>query len=219
MDNLFVLQKSPLFAGLKPDEINAVLACLTAAEQAYQKGDYIFENGQSLTSMGLVLSGSVHIFKDDFWGVRTIIGEASAGDLFGEAYACTFHERLEADVAAAENCRVLFLNVGRVLTTCGSACIFHERLIRNLLSVLAQKNLMLTGKIDHISKRSTREKLLSYLSAVSKKAGSPVFDIPYNRQQLADYLCVDRSAMSNELSKLRREGVLDFSRNSFRLLF
>lgn len=219
MDRFLILQKSPLFAGLKPEEIKSVLTCLSAAEQTYQKGEYIFENGQKITSMGLVLSGSVHILRDDFWGVRNIIGEAAAGDLFGEAYACAFREKLEVEVVAAESCSVLFLNVGRVLSTCSAACEFHGRLIRNLLSVLAGKNLMLTGKIDHISKRTTREKLLSYLSAVSEQSGSSAFEIPYNRQQMADYLCVDRSAMSNELSRMQKEGLLAFHKNSFRLLF
>lgn len=218
MEKALVLQSSPLFLEMKEEEISAVLACLSAVERTYQKGEYIFENGQRIDSIGLVLAGSVHILRDDFWGSRTIIGKAEEGDLFGEAYACSFTEKLEVDAAAAEDCRILFLDVGRVLTSCGKVCKFQGRLIKNLLSVLAQKNLMLTRKMAHTAQRTTREKLLSYLSSEAKGRGSSTFEIPFNRQQLADYLCVDRSAMSGELSKLKAEGLLDYKKNRFQFL-
>lgn len=213
-----ILEKSPLFAGMAEKEISSILICLLASEQSYKMGEYVFRKEEALTSLGLVLSGSVHIFKDDFWGTRTIIGDASEGELFGEVYACAFKEPLEVDVAAAQDCKILFLDVTRILTSCGSACEFHSKMIRNLLSVLAQKNLMLTRKITHMARRTTREKLLSYLSAEAKKTESGVFEIPFNRQQLADYLCVDRSAMSGELGKMKKEGLIDFERSSFRFL-
>lgn len=218
MNHFSIIRKSPLFAGMTETEISSILVCLSASERNFKKGEYVFREGEILSSLGLVLNGSVHILKDDFWGVRTIIGEASGGELFGEAYACTFREPLEVDVTAVEDCTILFLDVARILTVCGTVCEFHTRMIRNLLSVLAQKNLMLTRKIDHMAKRTTREKLLSYLSAESKKAEGLVFEIPFNRQQLADYLCVDRSAMSGELGKLRDEGLIDFEKSKFRFL-
>lgn len=218
MDSFSILKKSPLFAGVAEGEISSIMACLSASERDYKKGEYVFGCGENISSMGLVLNGAIHILKDDFWGTRTIIGEASEGELFGEAYACAIKELLEVDVVAAQDCKILFLDVAHILTTCSSACEFHTRMIRNLLSVLAQKNLMLTRKIDHMAKRTTREKLLSYLSAESKKAGGGVFEIPFNRQQLADYLCVDRSAMSGELGKLKEKGLIDFDRSKFRFL-
>lgn len=212
-----VYRRSPLFAGIDEAELTGMLSCLSAVRRACRKGEIIFRRGAVINTVGLVLEGSVHIFKDDFWGMRVIIGEASAGDLFGESYACNQAEALEVDVIAAEDSTVLFLDVRRVLTICSSSCAFHARLVRNLLSVMAQKNLTLTRKIGHMAKRSTREKLLSYLSAESQRAGSASFTIPYNRQQLADYLCVDRSAMSGELSRMRRDELIEFHKNWFHL--
>lgn len=218
MDYSMTLKKSPLFRGVEPEEIRSMLSCLNANEGTYKKGEFIFRNGDRLNTMGLVLSGSVHIIKEDFWGNRTIIGIASAGRLFGETYACVQSEPLEVGVVAAETAEILFLDARRIITVCTSACEFHTRLIQNLLSVLAEKNLMLTKKMEHMARKTTREKLLSYLSEQSLKQGSPVFEIPFNRQQLAEYLAVDRSAMSSELGKLRDEGILTFNKNKFHLL-
>ena len=165
----------------------------------------------------MVLSGSVHIVKEDFWGNRNIVTEIGPGQIFAESYACTPGAALGVSVVAAEAAAVMFMNVRRVLTTCSSACEFHSRLLRNLLSVLAEKNLRFNDKLTHMAQRTTRQKLLSYLSAESMRLGSPEFDITFNRQQLADYLSVDRSAMSGELSKMRDEGLLDFYKSHFRL--
>lgn len=211
------LKKSPLFKGIEEDNIKSMLACLSAKKKSYKKGEIIFHNGEDINSMGMVLAGSVHIFKDDFWGNRAIIGEASAGNLFGETYACVESETIEVSVAAVEDSEILFLDVQRILKTCTNECEFHTRLIYNLLSILGEKNLMLTRKMEHMAKKTTKEKLLSYLSAESMKNGSSTFEIPFNRQQLAEYLAVDRSAMSNELCKLRDKGVLNFKKNKFQL--
>ena len=135
--------------------------------------------------------------------------------MFGEVYACLGNEELLNHAVAVNPSVVLFMDVNRVLTVCPSACRFHGLLIRNLLNVMASKNKMLTQKLQHMSQRTTREKLLSYLSEQSLKAGSPSFTIPFNRQQLADFLAVDRSAMSNELGKMRDEGLLQFDRSHF----
>lgn len=218
MNQNSLLEQTLLFSGIEPQEIHTMLNCLSPVKQHYKKGNFIFQSGEKIHAMGMVLSGAVHIIKEDFWGNRTIISEASAGSLFGEVYACTFSSPAEVSAIAAESCEILFLNVGKVMNVCTSACTFHTRLIHNLLSVLAEKNLMLTRKMEHMSKKTTREKLLSYLSAESLKKGTPSFEIPFNRQQLAEYLSVDRSAMSNELSKLRDEGLLTFYKNKFCLL-
>ena len=140
-----------------------------------------------------------------------------AGDIFAESYAATPGSVLNISAVACERCEILLLNVGRLLTVCPSACGHHSRLIRSLVTVLSRKVLQFNEKITHMSRRSTREKLLSYLSAESVKQGTRSFDIPYDRQQLADYLCVERSAMSAELSKLQREGLLRTNRNHFEL--
>lgn len=210
-----LLCRSPLFAGIGPEELPALLSCLGAGKRCYRKHELILRSGETTSSICFVLEGAVHIVKEDFWGTRSLIAKAGQGDFFGETYACCPQTPLGVAAEAAEDCALLFLNAGRILTSCSSACPFHQRLIRNLLAALAQKNLMLTKKMEHLSKRSIREKLLSYLSDVSIQAESPEFTIPFNRQQLADYLYVDRSALSAELSKLKKEGLLDYRKNWF----
>ncbi len=206
-----------LFDGIKEDDRSEMLKCLNAKKKQYKKGSTVLGRGGRTSEMGMVLEGSVHMVKDDFWGNRSILGQASPGQMFGEVYACLPRQGLEVDVVAAEDTEVLFLDVGRILTVCSSACSFHTRLIRNLLTILAEKNLMLTHKMEHMAQKSTRDKVLSYLSLEAEKQGGPEFAIPFNRQQLADYLSVDRSAMSRELSRMKAEGLLDYHRNRFRL--
>lgn len=206
-----------LFDGIKEDDRSEMLKCLNAKKKQYKKGSTVLGRGRRTSEMGMVLEGSVHMVKDDFWGNRSILGQASPGQMFGEVYACLPRQGLEVDVVAAEDTEVLFLDVGRILTVCSSACSFHTRLIRNLLMILAEKNLMLTHKMEHMAQKSTRDKVLSYLSMEAEKQGGPEFAIPFNRQQLADYLSVDRSAMSRELSRMKAEGLLDYHRNRFRL--
>lgn len=211
-----ILQDS-VFTGITIDEIKEMLTCLSARERTFSKDEMIYSYGEHITCLGIVLEGSVHIVKEDFWGNANLMSECMPGDVFGEAYAITPSESLEMNIFAASECRVLFLEVAKVLSVCSSACEFHNRLIRNLLTLVSRKNFQLNRKLEHMSKRTTREKLLSYLSLESRKSGSASFTIPFNRQQLADYLSVDRSAMSNELCKLRDEGILTFQKNNFTL--
>ena len=212
-----LLRNSKLFQGIDEKEITSMLGCLSAVRRNYHKGETVFQRGERIDSVALLLEGSIHIQKEDYWGNLSILNEIAEGEIFGEVYACLGSEEILNNAVAVKDSEVLFLDVKRILTMCPSACPFHGRLIRNLLSVLAQKNKMLTQKMEHMSKRTTREKLLSYLSEQSQRAGSPVFDIPFNRQQLADFLSVDRSAMSAELGRMRDEGLLRFRRNHFEL--
>lgn len=213
-----VLKNSILFQGISEKELTAMLRCLSAYKKTFKKGEFLIQTGQTVDSIGFILSGSVMLLKDDCWGNRSIITKLKPGNLFGEAYACSAGTLAALSVTACEPATVLFLNVRRITTVCSSACGFHTRLIRNLLSVLANNALMLNQKIEHISQRTTREKLLAYLSEQALSAGSSTFSIPFNRQELADYLCVDRSAMSGELSRMQKEGILRFSKNHFTLL-
>lgn len=210
-----LLQRSPLFRGMKAEELSAMLSCLGFREESFARGQFIFSAGDSVQYAGLVVSGAVDIIREDFWGNRSILDRALPGELFGEVYSLTASEPLTVPVVAAEHTEVLFLDVRHVMKPCSNACSFHIRLIDNLLSILAGKNLMLTRKIDHISRRTTRQKLLAYLSYQAQRSGGAEFDIPFNRQQLADYLAVDRSAMSLELSRMKQDGLIDFSRNHF----
>ena len=165
--------------------------------------------------MGLVLSGSILIIQEDLWGHRNIMTKVETGDSFAEPFAAIQDAILNISVVAEGDCELLMLNTNRLLTACPSACEHHNKLIRNLVSVFAGKVLLFNEKITHMSKRTTREKLLSYLSSESLEQGSLSFDIPFNRQQLADYLCVERATMSVELSKLKKEGILDTKKNHF----
>lgn len=212
-----LLKRTKLFYGITETEMESILKCLSATRCCYQKGDYVFQRGERITTVAMLLEGCIHIRKEDFWGNLSILSEISEGELFGEVYACLGNDEILNNAVAVKQSVVLFLDVNRILTMCPSACRFHGQLIRNLLSVLASKNKMLTQKLEHMSQRTTREKLLSYLSEQSLRAGGPSFDIPFNRQQLADFLSVDRSAMSNELCKMRDEGLLLFEKNHFTL--
>lgn len=212
-----VLLESALFRGIQSDEAKEMLGCLGAEHRNFDKNDRIFRAGDTITELGLVLTGSILIQNDDFWGNTTVLDHVISGQIFAETYACT-GEPLMVDAVAAEAAEVLFLNVGRVLQTCPQACAHHSKLIRNLLFLSARKNLNLSRKIFHTTSKSIRGRLLSYLSFQSTRCGSRSFAIPFNRQQLADYLNVDRSALSNELSKMQKDGLLHVDRNHFELL-
>lgn len=210
-----VLTDSSLFAGISAEDIHSMLGCLAAREKNYRKGDFIHHPGDCIHTIGLVLTGCVHLLKEDLWGNANLMAECRPGEIFGEAYAICGDKPLELSVQAAASSRILFLNLQKMLTTCGSSCEFHNRLIHNLVVVMSEKNFSLSRKLEHMSKRTTREKLLSYLSAEAIRQERMEFDIPFNRQQLADYLSVDRSAMSSELGKLQAEGYFTFRKNHF----
>ena len=197
----------PLFRGIAAGELPALLDRSSAREVRFAKGELLLHRGETPRSLGLVLEGGVHIIREDFWGNRSIVGLAGPGEIFAESYALA-GKPLAVSVLAAADGRALFLDAGHL----------SQRLSANLLALLAEKNLMLTEKMRHMARRTTREKLLSYLSAQALRAGTAEFDIPLDRQQLADFLAVDRSAMSAALGKLRDEGILEFRKNHFRLL-
>ena len=171
-----------------------------------------------MSDITILLAGNLYIQNDDYWGNRSILGQISVGDMFGEAYAAPGSGALQNDVVAVEDSAVIFFNVKHILSTCPTACRFHSTVIQNLFFAISEKNRKLVQKLAHMSMRSTREKLISYLSEESKNQSSSSFTIPFNRQQLADFLSVDRSAMSNELCKMRNDGLLEFDKNSFKLL-
>lgn len=209
------LSKTMLFQGTTPEETKAMVKCLAARERHFQKEETVYQAGDIVTDVGIVLFGRVLIENDDIWGNRSILDQAGPGQIFAETYACVPGEKLMVTVTAAEPSGILFLNVGRILKICTSACAFHSKLIRNLLSLAARKNLNLSRRIFHTSAKTIRGRLLSYLSWQAVKAGSREFEIPFNRQQLADYLGVDRSAMSAELGKMKREGLIRTERSHF----
>lgn len=213
---LNILKGSKLFANVSEDEIGGMLSCLDAHERHYKEGEFVFRQGDKVDSVSVLVDGALLVQADDYWGSRSIITQVGVGELFGQAYLAG--EAIMNDIVAAEDSAVIFFDAKRVLTTCSSACPFHNRVIRNLFFALSETNLRLVTKLGHIQKRTTREKLMSYLSLMAKKAGRSSFTIPFNRQELADFLSVDRSAMSAELGRMRDEGLLTFDRNRFTLL-
>ncbi|ORU00647.1 Hcp transcriptional regulator HcpR (Crp/Fnr family) [Anaerovibrio sp. JC8] len=212
-----ILSNCSFFGGMESGEIQAVLGCIGAYIIKAEKGKYIFRAGDSTDVMGMVLSGGVFIIQEDVWGHRNIMAKCHPGDFFGEIYAASPGSVLNISVIAEADTTVLMMDVKRLMSSCSSACDHHQRLIRNLVGVLANKVMAFNEKITHISKRSTREKLLSFLSNESQRQGSLSFDIPFNRQELADYLCVERAAMTVEISKLQKEGILKTNRKHFEL--
>ena len=208
MDFLF-LSQTALFRGCSPRETADMLQCLRAERRVYEKDRVICHAGDTVEALGLVLSGGVN---------KSILSHVGAGRIFAETYACLPGEPLMVDAVAAQRTEVLFLNTARLLRTCPSACAHHAALIRNLLAVTSQKNLALSRRIFHTSPKTIRGRLLSYLSAQALRENSRSFAIPFDRQQLADYLGVDRSALSAELGRMRAEGLIRFRKNEFELL-
>ena len=213
-----VLKKTRLFAGVGEDEIGAMLGCLGAAAQQYAKGEYVLRQGETLSRLMVLVRGRLHIQKDDYWGNRSIVSAVLPGEMFGEAYLAPGSGPLMNDAVAVEESAVLSFDVTRLLTVCPSACRFHSLTVRNLFFALSEKNRHLVGRLGIATQRSTRDKLIAFLSEQARLQGCSAFDIPFNRQQMADYLSVDRSAMSGELCRMRDEGMLRFERNHFELL-
>ena len=213
-----ILKRTKLFSGVGEEDMASLLSCLGARKKEYKKGEYILREGEHISDIFILVEGKIHIQKDDYWGNRSILSVISVGEMFGEGYAAPESGALLNDVVAVEDSSVLFFDVKRILTTCSSACRFHNMIVQNMFFAISDKNRKLVQKLGHMSGRTTRTKLISYLSEEAKRQGSSAFTVPFNRQQLADYLCVDRSAMSNELCKMRDEGMIKFEKSRFELL-
>lgn len=212
-----ILQRCPLFAGIAEKDISSMLGCLGARMAVYGRMETVFAEGDIVHEIGVVLSGAVQIVRMDYYGNRSITAKIGILGLFGEAFACAGTDQIPVTVEACAEARVLFVDSRRLMQPCENGCAFHQQLERNLLRVMADKNLMLQQKLEILSKRSTREKLLTYLQMQAKRFGSS-FDIPYDRQGLADYLGVDRSGLSAEIGKLCKEGIIRCRRSHFELL-
>lgn len=213
-----VLQKTQLFSGIGEEETEAMLNCLQARLRTYKKGEFVLRQGERLDKIMVLAEGKLHIQRDDHWGNRSIINMISPSEMFGEAFAAPESGAILNDVLAVEDSVVLLFDVNRIITVCPSACRYHSKVVQNLFCAISEKNRKLVQKLGYISERTTRGKLITYLSDEAKRHSSSEFSIPFNRQQLADYLSVDRSAMSAELCRMRDEGLLRFEKNRFVLL-
>ncbi len=212
------IQDTVLFEGMSESEVREALCLLDSQEKSYTKGEAVLHAGSCTKQIGLVLQGSVTVESNDLWGNRTILGLAGSGELFAESYALLAREPLMVDVIANEPSQILFLTIAKVLNDSIGPKIWQSRMIRNLLRISAQKNLLLSERSFHISQKSVRARIMAYLNSVSLKKGSLEFTIPFDRQQLADYLNLDRTAVSKELGHMQREGILEFKKNHFRLI-
>lgn len=214
---LDILRKVKLFDGID-ENLEAMLQCLGSEEKSYDRGEIILLTGQPVPAVGVILSGEVQVIQEDYYGNRSILTELSPSHIFGEAFASAGIKESPVTVLAKTNATVMFLGIERIINTCPNSCVFHNQLIENLLKIIARKNILLSNKNQLLSRRSIQDKVLSYLSLQAEKKGNLAFEIPFTRNELADFLCVDRSALSRVLSKLQKEGVIEYDNNYFKLL-
>lgn len=213
-----ILRRCLLFDDIADENLVAMLGCLGASVRSYRKRETIIAEGDCAKYIGIVLSGTAQLERTDYCGNRSIVTIIEPSELFGESFACAEVENMPVSVTASEDAEIILIDCKKVVHSCSNACEFHNRVIFNLLKIVATKNILLNQKAEITAKRTTREKLMAYLFMQAKKNGSKSFTIPYDRQTLADYLEVDRSGLSAEISKLRNEGVIESRRSWFRLL-
>lgn len=210
MEKFFeTLSKCPLFDGIEQSDLNSMIACLDGKSIDISKGNPVFLEGTSARFVGVVLAGTVQVMREDYYGNRSVMTILQPGNLFAETFSLAGLNTMPVSVIAVKDSTVLLLDCRRILTTCSNSCHFHTLLLRNLLQEMAQKNLALSQKIRYMSQKTTREKIMAFLLDQAKQQKSHEFVIPYDRQALADYLGVERSAMSAEISKLRKSGEID----------
>ena len=208
---------SPLFHGINPEDRRTMLGCIGYHVGAFRRGDILGFEEENMKYIGIVLSGAVDMVKEDLWGNKTMLVRIGRNEVFGETFACGSDTLSVVTFLVSEDAKVLFLPFNRVMHSCTMACQFHHRLIENMVRVIADKNRDLMRKVEVVSKRTIREKLLAYLSLQAQTQNSRYFEIPLGRVELAEYLCVDRSALTRELAKMKDEGLIDYDRNCFRL--
>lgn len=213
-----ILRECPLFNNIEDENLMIMLKCLGARVEVFDRKYTIMAEGNPAKFIGVVLSGSAQIIQIDYYGNRSILSNIEPSEVFADAFACSAIDSLPVTIIANEPSEIMLIDCNHILHTCANNCGFHNQLIFNLMQVLAKKVIMFHQKIEIISKRSTREKLLTYLMLYAKKLNRNSFDIPFDRQELADYLEVDRSGLSAEISKLRQEGILESHKKHFKLL-
>ncbi len=210
--------QSPLFDGISPEERIRLLGCFGYYLGSYRKGETVTMEGAYVRHFGVVLSGSVDMVKEDIWGNRTLLVRSRKDDVFGESFACGADKQSDMRFYASEEASVLFLSFDKVMHNCRNACTCHHKLTDNMVRVIAAKNRELMRKVEVVSKRSIREKVLAYLSQQTQIQSSRYVEVPLGRLELAEYLCVDRSALTRELVKMQAEGLIDYDKNIFRIL-
>ena len=216
--DLLSLYNSTLFSNIEKEDLHRLCNCLSVKTKEVACDDFVFCTGESVNLVYYILSGSMHIIDENFWGNRSIIETMSKDTLFGEAYVFSSMENYLVSVVAAEDSIILEIDPTKLFETCANKCMCHSMLIKNAFAIISEKTMRLTEKLGHVMQRTIREKLLFYLSVCALREKKTSFFIPYSRQQLADYLCIDRSALSHELSKLQKQGMIKYQKNHFELL-
>ena len=209
---------SPLFEGIKPEDLQAMLTCLGYRIGTYHKGETIALEDEYIKYIGIILEGTVDMIKEDLWGNKTMLVRMRKDELFGETFACGEDSLSVVTFSVIEDASILFLPFDRVMHTCTMTCVFHHRLIENMVHIIANKNRDLMRKVEVISKKNLREKILAYLSIQSQIHQTRYFEIPLGRVELAEYLCADRSALTRELANMRAAGLIVYDKNMFRIL-
>ncbi|MBQ7321313.1 MAG: Crp/Fnr family transcriptional regulator [Clostridia bacterium] len=213
-----VLRECALFCDIADEDLLRMLSCLGARVESFDKKYTIFAEGKPVRHIGIVLSGSAQAVQLDYYGNRSIVMGIGVGEVFGEAFACAEVPAIPVSIVANEPCEVMLIDCGHILHTCANHCSFHHQMIYNMMRDLAMKNLRFHHRVEITSKRSTRDKLLAYLLMFAKETGKDSFDIPFDRQELADFLEVDRSGLSAEIGKMKKEGLIECNKNHFVLL-
>ena len=209
--------RSPLFSGIQPDELEGMLGCITYRIVSFSKGENIFLEEEQVRHVGVILSGTVDMIKEDLWGNKTLLVRMRKDELFGETFACGSDAQAVVTFTAVEDTEIMFMPFHKIMHSCSRTCVFHQQIIENMVRTIADKNRELMRKVEVVSKKTLREKVLTYLSLQAQINGTRYFDLPLSRVELAEYLCADRSALSRELSNMRAEGLIDFDRNTFRI--
>ena len=206
-----------LFGGIRWQDLPHLLACIGGVERSCARGSFIFLEGEALRQVGVIISGTVQMVKEDVWGSRMILTSFAPGDVFGESFVCNDQAASTVSFLATADCRILFLPFHRLLAACARSCQFHHRLIENMAVILAAKNVQLMNKMELLAKKTIRERILLWLSQQAQYQGSTRITSPLGRVELAEYLCVDRSALTRELNRMKADGLIDFKRNAFEL--
>lgn len=217
MDDILPEVDSPLFEGIYQEDRKAMLGCIGYHVSSFRRGEIVAFEEENIKHIGIVIAGSVDMVKEDIWGNKTMLVRSRKNDMFGETFACGSDNLSMVTFLVSEDAEILFLPFNRVMNSCTMACQFHHRLIENMVHIIARKNRDLMRKVEVVSKRTIREKLLAYLSIQAQIHESRYFEIPLGRMELAEYLCVDRSALTRELVKMKAEGLIDYDRNCFRM--
>lgn len=209
---------SPLFEGIQAEERNSMLSCIGYYVATFRKGNIIAFEDENIRNVGIVLSGSVDMVKEDVWGNKVLVARMGKNEIFGESFAWGKNKISAVTFVVSTDAKILMIPLDRVMHSCANTCVCHRQLVENMVHIIADKNRDLIWKIEVISKRTIREKLLAYLSSQAQTQNSRYFEIPLGRTELAEYLCVDRSALTRELVKMRDDGLIDYDKNCFRIL-